>query len=58
MNSINNINLSDITTTIFNTNGLDKQTISTIPSTLSLLKPLFLTETWLLSPSRILTTWT
>ena len=55
----NNIDINqDITITIFNTNGLEKQTINTITSTLSTTTLLFLTETWLLAPSRIPTTWT
>ena len=56
MNNIN-VNENDITITIFNTNGLEKQTINTVTSLLSSSTLLFLTETWLLSPSHIPTTW-
>ena len=49
--------MSNITITLLNVNGLVKQAINTITNSLSSSSLIFLTETWLLSPSRYPTNW-
>ncbi|KAG1039310.1 hypothetical protein G6F43_012541 [Rhizopus delemar] len=48
---------SDFTMTIWNSNGCPKQSISAITDSLPSTSLLFMTETWLLSPSRFPTAW-
>lgn len=48
----------DLSITIWNANGLTKQLINTVTSSLSTTTLLFITETWLLPPSRYPTDWT
>ncbi|KAG2217129.1 hypothetical protein INT45_011912 [Circinella minor] len=49
--------MSNITISLININGLVKQTINTITNSLPTSSLIFLTETWLLSPSRYPTNW-
>jgi len=47
----------DITITIWNANCLDRMTINTVTQSLPLSSLIFITETWLLSPLRLPTSW-
>ncbi|OAD67597.1 hypothetical protein PHYBLDRAFT_173931 [Phycomyces blakesleeanus NRRL 1555(-)] len=49
--------MNPVTITLWNANGLAKQTIPTILSYAPLTSLLFITETWLLSPHRYPTSW-
>ncbi|KAG2221863.1 hypothetical protein INT45_003577 [Circinella minor] len=49
--------MSNITISLININGLVKQTINTITNSLPTSSLIFLTETWLLSPSWYPTNW-
>ncbi|KAG2215011.1 hypothetical protein INT45_014330 [Circinella minor] len=49
--------MSNITISLININGLVKQTINIITNSLPTSSLIFLTKTWLLSPSRYPTNW-
>jgi hypothetical protein len=47
----------ELTVTVWNANGLERQAVSTVTNALSSSSLLFITESWLLSPLRLPTTW-
>ena len=51
------MNTNDLTISLWNANGLARQAIHTVTSSLTSSSLIFITETWLLSPSRYPTSW-
>jgi hypothetical protein len=47
----------ELTVTVWNANGLERQAVSTVTTALSSSSLIFITESWLLSPLRLPTSW-